>query len=406
MTSSQPPSTPKRKLRWYQFSLRTLLIFVTLFGIVCSWFAVKMRQAKRQREAVEAIIKNRGEVRYDYQEHDFFAKPPGPEWLRNWLGEDFLCNVVLVRLGRNPHPEPLKDLPNIRHLELYYDPNESNTGEEEQQDHDPLVNRKWDVIKCLPQLREIYLNGFGITDTELEYVRGLSQLEILSLDLSSVTDKGLACLNNFKQLRELSLIQCYGITDEGLIHLKGLNNLEKLNLNLSLSITDAGLEKLKDLSQLRELELYSTSITDSGMKYLRDLKKLQWLMLSNTQVGDHGLKQLQCLTNLKTLWIGMSDKAVITDDGIKYLDAFPQLQSLSIYCTESAVPHFACLKNLRYLELYGEQITDNGLESLKSLSHLEDLHLYDTKISSEGFINLKKSLPKVCIDGLPSTASD
>lgn len=45
------------KRRWYQFSLRTLLIFVTLFAISCSWFAVKLQQARRQREAVEKIRK-------------------------------------------------------------------------------------------------------------------------------------------------------------------------------------------------------------------------------------------------------------------------------------------------------------------------------------------------------------
>jgi hypothetical protein len=30
----------KRKLRWYQYSLRTLLIVVTLFAVACSWSAV------------------------------------------------------------------------------------------------------------------------------------------------------------------------------------------------------------------------------------------------------------------------------------------------------------------------------------------------------------------------------
>jgi Leucine-rich repeat (LRR) protein len=398
--------TPKRKLRWYQFSLRTLLIFVTFFGIACSWFAVKMRQAKRQRDAVEAILKNRGEVFYDFQERDILAKPPGPEWFRNWIGEDFLFNVAFVSLGRDPQPEPLQELPNIRHLELYYDPNESNTGEEEKKDHGPLANRKWEVIKFLTRLRELHLNGFGITDTEMEYVRGLSQLEIMSLDATLVTDKGLACLNDFKRLRVLSLVQCYGITDEGLAHLKGLNNLEKLDLSLSLPITDLGLEKIKELSQLRELELHRTSITDSGMKYLGDLKKLELLTLSDTQVGDHGLKQLQCLTKLQELRIGMPNKAVITDDGVKILDAFPQLQDLSICCTESALPHFACFNNLRYLELHGEQITDNGLESLKKLSHLKSLRLIDTKISSEGFQILQNSLPKVSLDLISNTSSD
>jgi hypothetical protein len=38
-------SEPKR--RWFQYSLRVLLVFVTLCAILCSWLAVKLRQARR-----------------------------------------------------------------------------------------------------------------------------------------------------------------------------------------------------------------------------------------------------------------------------------------------------------------------------------------------------------------------
>ena len=47
--------SPKPKRRWYQYSLRTLLLFMVLCAIACSWFAVKMQRVKRQQEAVEAI---------------------------------------------------------------------------------------------------------------------------------------------------------------------------------------------------------------------------------------------------------------------------------------------------------------------------------------------------------------
>jgi hypothetical protein len=55
MTPTQPTSS-KSPRRWFQYSLRTLLIFVTLFAVACSWFAVKLGQARRQREAVEALF--------------------------------------------------------------------------------------------------------------------------------------------------------------------------------------------------------------------------------------------------------------------------------------------------------------------------------------------------------------
>jgi hypothetical protein len=81
------PILPKTKLRWYQYSLRTLLIIVTLFAFACSWFAVKMQQAKKQYEAVETLLKRGGIVGYDYEMNsDGYrirgATPSIPAWLR------------------------------------------------------------------------------------------------------------------------------------------------------------------------------------------------------------------------------------------------------------------------------------------------------------------------------------
>ena len=52
MNDSAPP---RPKLRWYQFSLRTLLVLVTLFAIPCSWIAVKLNNARRQQTAVTKL---------------------------------------------------------------------------------------------------------------------------------------------------------------------------------------------------------------------------------------------------------------------------------------------------------------------------------------------------------------
>jgi hypothetical protein len=38
--------------RRFQFGLRALLIFVTIFACACSWFTVKTRQARIQRETL------------------------------------------------------------------------------------------------------------------------------------------------------------------------------------------------------------------------------------------------------------------------------------------------------------------------------------------------------------------
>lgn len=78
------------------------MIAVVLLSGLLGWFGMKMRQAERQRKAVEAIRKAGGWVYYDYQMHESGidviadAEPPAPAWLRRLLGEDFFSDAVDV----------------------------------------------------------------------------------------------------------------------------------------------------------------------------------------------------------------------------------------------------------------------------------------------------------------------
>ena len=89
------------KLRWYQFSLRSLLLLFLFCTIPFGWLGVKMQRAREQKQAVEAIKKLGGRVQYDYQRDASGApikgaKPPGPAWLRQLLGDDCFTNVVAL----------------------------------------------------------------------------------------------------------------------------------------------------------------------------------------------------------------------------------------------------------------------------------------------------------------------
>ncbi len=105
MTTDTPQLAEKSKLRWYQYRLVHLFVLMTLVAISCALWC-KKQEANKRKEAVEAIHRLGGLVVHDYQvdaKDDPYlihnAEPPGPEWLRNLVGVEFLADVVEVRLN-------------------------------------------------------------------------------------------------------------------------------------------------------------------------------------------------------------------------------------------------------------------------------------------------------------------
>ncbi len=152
---------PKPKLRWFQFRLRSLLIFVTLCALPCSWLAVKRQEARRQREAIAAIKKLGGDVFYDWQ-HDAkglpVTQPPGPAGLRNLLGFDFFDSVY----------------------EVVWRSNGRNR----------VTDNELELLTGFADLCRLDLSGTQVTDIGLENLKGLSQLKWLDLYQTKVTDAG------------------------------------------------------------------------------------------------------------------------------------------------------------------------------------------------------------------------
>jgi len=204
--------------RWrFQFSLRSLVVLVVAVAVPCSWLTVKMREAERQRRAVEAIRKAGGIVFYDFhfvKEENGYGileqDPPAPAWLRQVVGNDSFSEA---------------------HIIVFHNPEQ-------------------------------------VGDDVLERIGRLRKLKRLALDDSAVTDVGLKHLTGLTRLWGLELNGTQ-VTDEGLLALRGLPNLTWLGLN-GTQVTDEGLQTLRGLPNLGWLELHDTNVTSQGIKELQE----------------------------------------------------------------------------------------------------------------------------------------
>ncbi len=133
-------TAPKPKLRRFQFSLRTLLLFVTLCAIACSWFAVKMQPYWRQRKAVAEIKKLGGNVYWSSEEET------------PWLWDDYVFRVDL----------------NGTHI--------TDAGLQH--------------LAELSQLSGLNVEGTQVTDVGLEHLEEMSHLDWLRLSGTKVTNEG------------------------------------------------------------------------------------------------------------------------------------------------------------------------------------------------------------------------
>jgi hypothetical protein len=202
-TSEARPARPRR--RWLRFSLRTLLVGVTLLCVALGVW----ESAERQRRAVAAIRASRGWVKYDYlgsRPLRAFGEPPAPCWLGRLLGVDYVADVTVIALSAGD-----REVANVR---------------------------------VLTSLQSLDLSASKVTDAGMAHLSNLASLQVLGLDNTQVSDAGLAHLSALEGLTVLSLYNTQ-VSDAGLPHLYGLRNLKELNLG-GTQVSDDGCRRLRE----------------------------------------------------------------------------------------------------------------------------------------------------------------
>jgi hypothetical protein len=293
-TSSSSPAV-HRERRWFQFSLRTLLVAVVLIGFGSAWLGVKVQKAREQKAAVDAILNSGGSVTYDYESDSQGNHVPEPaasygtKWLRPLLGIDFFQSVNVVTYSGNhcvvaADLERLKDLPDLKTFAML--------------GHQVAPDVAFKPLADLTQLQVLCICDPALTDAGMEFLKKLSRLRILQLRAMGVTDAGLECLKDLGQLEVLDLGGS-PVAGAGLDQLKGLGQLKDLELS-STAVTDVGLRHLANLPQLEVLDVRE-HVTSAELEHINGLKRLS--VLTQCCMGDDDIPHLAVLTKLKKLTI-------------------------------------------------------------------------------------------------------
>ena len=193
--STTESSTTRPRLRWYQFRLRSLLVFTLVVSVCLGWLTYERRKIAERREAFW-----NPDTLFPYR------LPSQPTW-RLWLfGDDWpsyakaMWSACLIR---DTELEGIKGMSHLETLRL----NQSL-----------ITDHGLFHLKDLPRLRELELVRTRISDAGLAH---LSALPLWRLDLreTQITDAGLRHLKNQKQLLGLRL-KGTRVTDEGINELR------------------------------------------------------------------------------------------------------------------------------------------------------------------------------------------
>jgi Leucine-rich repeat (LRR) protein len=157
------------------------------------------------------------------------------------------------------------------------------------------------LLNGLTKLESLDIGFAQVTDSGLSQLSALSNLKEFSVGGNKLTDAGLQALRLMPLITDLDLsgaqrtdsgLWSVSLTDSGLETIATLQDLEHLRLN-GINISPRGLDRISGLKKLSRLDLQSCSrINDDVVPILKSFPALKIVDLSATAVTDQGLAEL------------------------------------------------------------------------------------------------------------------
>ncbi|HUQ92124.1 MAG TPA: hypothetical protein VM120_10630, partial [Bryobacteraceae bacterium] len=167
-------------------------------------------------------------------------------------------------------------------------------------------------------------------------------------------------------------------------------------------ITDFDLDKIALLSGLEELNL------GIGLSLGRPSSSGavgNCRVAGGITITGLGVEKLSKLKNLR--WLEISG-AQITSAGLKSLQSMPRLERLSLWnckaIDDAAAPLLAAIPSLSNLDLSNTSVGNQTLQALAALPSLKLLYLTETNVTPEGLAAFHKQKPAVFVSWAGGTS--
>ncbi|QDT91104.1 leucine-rich repeat domain-containing protein [Gimesia algae] len=230
------------------------------------------------------------------------------------------------------------------------------------------------------------------TDHLWESMRELEPLVKLSIQNTTLTERGLATLAGLPRLNEIHL---RNTTTPGWAfrHLTSFPQLTKLWID-EMELDDTALAAIGELHGLRQLRFRDTSLSDAGFRQLAYLQNLSALNLHRVPVNE-GLQELAALEQLT--FLGLSVMPQVTGEILAMAGQLSRLEGLSLEMatlTDQDLAHLRGLKQLWRMSLHytGEdsppRVTAAGIRAFADLPELKQLTLIKVPLNAAGFREL------------------
>ena len=328
--------------------LGTLMALILAIGACSGWMITK---ARIQRDAVIAIKRAGGTVRYDWESLiDAKIEPPSSPKsgfgsskmgrLSSWFGPDYFHGVIGVHLNNSPPG-------------LY-----AMTGRM------PDPNIISQVVR-LGGLKELMLSSYPIDRPGLKRLRDQNQLQ---------------CLNLYET----------GLTGADLVALEGMNSLREL-VDTLLQVGDQDFPHISSLRALARLEIDGSLLTDKGVQSIQNMHNLIIISLPRSKITNKGLYSFGKLANLRS--VNLSYSLVSSLGHLRSSESIEELVMVSTPLTDAGLEPIGGFRGLRRLNLNGTMVTDAGLMHIGRCSLLEQLDVRGTKITPSGLESLRRMFP-------------